>query len=49
MSTIDKKGSVRVLGRKVGRELSAEELASVVGGSGRTGPHGNGSYDTDYH
>jgi hypothetical protein len=51
MSTIERKnsGSVRVLGRKVARELTARELACVAGGSGGTGPHGpNGSYDTDY-
>ena len=51
MSTIEQKSSrrVRVLGRKVGRELTVKELACVAGGSGRTGPHGpNDSYDTDY-
>ena len=51
MSRIERKGhrSVRVLGRKVGRELTAEELTCVAGGSGHTGPYGpNNSYDTDY-
>lgn len=50
MSTIEQKdrGSVRTLGRKVGRELTAEELACVAGGSGRTGPNTHGTYDTDY-
>jgi hypothetical protein len=51
MSTIEQKNtkSVRILGRKIGRELSAAELACVAGGSGGTGPHGpNGSRDTDY-
>ena len=50
MSTIEHKNSksVRILGRKIGRELTAAELACVAGGSG-TGPHGhNGSRDTDY-
>lgn len=51
MSTIEHKSGrpVRVLGRKVGRELTARELDCVAGGSGLTGPHGwNNSYDTDY-
>lgn len=50
MSTIERngKGSVRTLGRKVGRELTAEELTCVAGGSGRTGPNTYGTYDTDY-
>lgn len=50
MSTIEQKSrrSVRVLGRKVARELTAEELACVAGGSGRTGPVQGGGWDTDY-
>jgi hypothetical protein len=47
MST-NQKGTVRIIGRKVGRELSAAELAAVAGGSGRTGPTSNGGWDTDY-
>lgn len=50
MSTVEKKKrSVRILGRKIGRELSAAEMACVAGASGYTGPHGpNNSIDTDY-
>ncbi len=50
MSTTDRKQkeSIRVLGRKIGRELTAAELACVAGGSGRTGPNTYGTYDTDY-
>lgn len=51
MSTIEHRdsGSVRILGRKVGRVLTARELASVAGGSGRTGPiPPHGTWDTDY-
>jgi hypothetical protein len=47
MSTNASEGK-RILGRKIGRELSAAELACVAGGSGRTGPVVNGGYDTDY-
>lgn len=50
MSTVEYKhrGPTRVLGRRIGRELTAAELACVAGGSGRTGPDTYGNYDTDY-
>lgn len=40
----------RILGRVVGRELSAAELEAVAGGSGVTHPVAgtNGGRDTDY-
>ncbi|HEY0313226.1 MAG TPA: hypothetical protein VGC56_12105 [Allosphingosinicella sp.] len=39
----------RILGRKIGRELSEAELESVAGaGTGSTGPNTYGTNDTDY-
>jgi hypothetical protein len=43
------KTTKRVLGRMIGRELSAAELCAVSGGSGATQPvAGSSGRDTDY-
>lgn len=47
MSTNNTK--TRILGRRIGRELTAAELCAVSGGSGATQPvAGSSGRDTDY-